>query len=590
MQSGLEYTSLPDHIQQIISSRSGLHHLSPQPFFNLNPVIDTEDHHHHQQIENSASHELHLLHHFHQHGLVQDPIGGHHEKPAAVSGMEEDQGEEGEGDDQEERCGGIPEIGGEKPLHEHTNRWPREETLALLKIRSSVEATIRDSNFKGTVWEHVSRKLAELGFNRSAKKCKEKFENVTKYYKKTKNTGRQDGKNYRFYSELETLFNNNNSVGGNHLKAVVGASASEEKTMGLEKNHVDGTSEEETLENPSLQDGSAGENTSKKRRKRKDFEAMKGLCEDMVKQMMAQQETLQRKFLEAVERRDQERMEREEAWKRQEMARLNKETEMRSQEQALASSREATIISFLKKLTEENYHLDGILPSFEEAHSGPTPNLNPLFDSDPDPIQDPKPAAIGTAGDHMSLDLQGDGNGRSGGVGLLKRWPSSEVCALIKLRCKHEEKFRDSNSKGSLWERISQEMTQMGYMRSAKRCKEKWENINKYFRKTNGSAKARPPDSKTCPYFQQLSSLYQNGVLSFPCQKQEEQANSSKLPQKFPGKGVPADSGSAEATESSDYVGGMMHMDGGDNLDGMEAQSSLMEMVCKLSSNYGGAV
>ncbi|XP_031492550.1 trihelix transcription factor GTL1-like [Nymphaea colorata] len=577
MQSGLEYTSLPDHIQQIISSRSGLHHLSPQPFFNLNPVIDTEEHHHHHQIENSSGHELHLLHHFHQHGLVQDPIGGHHEKPAAVSGMEEEQGEEGEGEDQEERCAAASEIGGEKPLHEHTNRWPREETLALLKIRSSVEATIRDSNFKGTVWEHVSRKLAELGFNRSAKKCKEKFENVTKYYKKTKNTGRQDGKSYRFYSELETLFNNNGSSNNSKL----GASASEEQTLALEKNHVDGTSEEETLENPLLQDGSAGENTSKKRRKGQNFEAMKGLCEDMVKKMMAQQEALQRRFLEAVERRDQERMEREEAWKRQEMARLNKETEMRTQEQALASSREATIISFLKRLTQDNIHLEGSLPSFEEAHSGPTPNLNPLFDPEPDP------APISTPGD-VSLDLQGlDANGRSG-AGPLKRWPSSEVCALIKLRCKHEEKFRDGNSKGSLWERISQEMMQMGYMRSAKRCKEKWENINKYFRKTNGAAKLRPPDSKTCPYFHQLSSLYQNGVLSFP--KQEEQPHSSKVLEKCSEKGVAAESGSAEATESSDYVGGMMHMDGGDNLDGMEAQSSLMEMVCKLSSNYDGAV
>jgi hypothetical protein len=51
------------------------------------------------------------------------------------------------------------------------------------------------------------RKLAVLGYKRSAKKCKEKFENVHKYYKRTKEgrAGRQDGKSYRFFTELEAL-------------------------------------------------------------------------------------------------------------------------------------------------------------------------------------------------------------------------------------------------------------------------------------------------------------------------------------------------------------------------------------------------
>lgn len=87
------------------------------------------------------------------------------------------------------------------------NRWPRQETLALLKIRSDMDAVFRDATLKGPLWEEVSRKLAELGYRRSAKKCKEKFENVHKYYKRTKENraGRQDGKTYRFFSQLEAL-------------------------------------------------------------------------------------------------------------------------------------------------------------------------------------------------------------------------------------------------------------------------------------------------------------------------------------------------------------------------------------------------
>ncbi|KAE8682284.1 hypothetical protein F3Y22_tig00111272pilonHSYRG00012 [Hibiscus syriacus] len=52
-----------------------------------------------------------------------------------------------------------------------------------------------------------SRKLAELGYHRSAKKCKEKFENVFKYHKRTKDgrTGKSDGKTYRFSDQLLAL-------------------------------------------------------------------------------------------------------------------------------------------------------------------------------------------------------------------------------------------------------------------------------------------------------------------------------------------------------------------------------------------------
>lgn len=37
------------------------------------------------------------------------------------------------------------------------NRWPRQETLALLKIRSDMDGVFRDSSLKGPLWEEVSR-------------------------------------------------------------------------------------------------------------------------------------------------------------------------------------------------------------------------------------------------------------------------------------------------------------------------------------------------------------------------------------------------------------------------------------------------
>jgi hypothetical protein len=37
------------------------------------------------------------------------------------------------------------------------SRWPREETLALLRIRSEMDALFRDSGLKAPLWEEVSR-------------------------------------------------------------------------------------------------------------------------------------------------------------------------------------------------------------------------------------------------------------------------------------------------------------------------------------------------------------------------------------------------------------------------------------------------
>lgn len=63
-------------------------------------------------------------------------------------------------------------------------------------------------------------------------------------------------------------------------------------------------------------------------------------------------------------------------------------------------------------------------------------------------------------------------------------------------------------------------MKKLGYNRNSKRCKEKWENINKYFKKVKESNKKRPQDSKTCPYFHQLDALYSqknNNINNNPC-------------------------------------------------------------------------
>lgn len=44
------------------------------------------------------------------------------------------------------------------------NRWPREETLALLKIRSEMDTVFKDSGLKAPLWEEVSRLVLKFSF------------------------------------------------------------------------------------------------------------------------------------------------------------------------------------------------------------------------------------------------------------------------------------------------------------------------------------------------------------------------------------------------------------------------------------------
>ncbi|OMO86470.1 hypothetical protein COLO4_21134 [Corchorus olitorius] len=193
-----------------------------------------------------------------------------------------------------------------------------------------------------------------------------------------------------------------------------------------------------------------------------------------VKQVTDHQEGLHKKFLEVIERMDKERTLKEESWRRQEDEKRNRESIARAHEQALATSREAVIVSYLEKITGQSINLPArAIEPFNECY---------------------RPVKV-------------DNNGR---------WPRAEVEALIQARCNLEAKFKEPGTKGAVWEDVSSSMASLGFQRSAKRCKEKWENINKYFRKSKENGKKRSLQSKTCTYFDQLDQLYSRIPIACP--------------------------------------------------------------------------
>ncbi|CAM0956523.1 unnamed protein product [Alopecurus aequalis] len=443
-------------------------------------------------------------------------------------------------------------------------------------------------------------KLAEEGYRRNGKKCKEKFENVHKYYKRTKDSraGRNDGKTYRFFQQLEALHGPSGAaspvaspspvvgvpgvVGPSAVRPLaepppVGATAGMATpvvggNLSFSTSNTEDYSDEEDSDDEGTDD--MGERGKRKRTSESGAAAGAGsgkmmrFFEGLMKQVMERQEAMQQRFLEAIEKREQDRMIREEAWRRQEMARLAREQEILAQERAMAATRDAAVLSFIQKITGQAIPMPSIAapaitfmpppppssqthatpiaysaappPSSQppaSTHSQPQPSPRPqkpptMPPASPQPQKSPAPATpqqqalvvhqsstdIVMTPTETPHDASGyDGSGGGGGAASSSRWPKAEVHALIQLRSNLDMRYQEAGPKGPLWEEISAGMGRMGYNRSSKRCKEKWENINKYFKKVKESNKKRPEDSKTCPYFHQLEALYRNkAVLGSP--------------------------------------------------------------------------
>jgi hypothetical protein len=445
------------------------------------------------------------------------------------------------------------------------------------------------------------RKLADLGYKRSAKKCKEKFENVHKYYKRTKEgrAGRQDGKSYRFFDELEALHaaapqpqqqpphhqlppastapplhafaapvsapqpmsSMPPPPPGPMQPAPISSAApapapgpvpvempsAAHQPLNLPGFSFSSMSESESDDESEDDDMTAETGGSRDRlgkRKRGGgggSKKMMSFFEGLMQQVVERQEEMQRRFLETMEKREAERTAREEAWRRQEVARLNREQEQLAQERAAAASRDAAIIAFLQRIGGQSVQPPPavVVPMSVQTPQPPkqpprqqhppppspqatTPQSKPIsaapLQQQPKETPHREVATPRSAPPTSSASLElvpvteqhvdsGLGGG-DGGAASSSRWPKTEVHALIQLRMELDMRYQETGPKGPLWEEISSGMRRLGYNRSSKRCKEKWENINKYYKKVKESNKKRPEDSKTCPYFHQLEAIY----------------------------------------------------------------------------------
>lgn len=206
------------------------------------------------------------------------------------------------------------------------------------------------------------------------------------------------------------------------------------------------------------------------KRKRKSRRKLELFLENLVTKVMERQEQMHKQLIEIIEKRERERIIREEAWKQQEMQRMKREEELRAQE----TSRSLALISFIQNLLCQEIQI-----------------LEPVTTQ-----------CKGEDGGQMGMqnDIKCNPNNR--------RWDEAEVQALITLRSALEHNVPLTGSKQSIWEEISVGLRSLGYIRTALMCKQKWAGINRNFR-----GKKHPTDGKICQYFHDLNMLYRNGLI-----------------------------------------------------------------------------
>ncbi|XP_028790581.1 trihelix transcription factor PTL-like [Neltuma alba] len=342
-----------------------------------------------------------------------------------------------------------------------TARWPRQETLTLLEIRSRLDSKFRHANQKGPLWDELSRIMAEeYGYQRSGKKCREKFENLYKYYKKTKEgkAGRQDGKHYRFFRQLEALYGESNNptsvqetnLGGNSLHFHTPSQTNQD----IFNRHCDSVSL--TNNSTEVDTSSSDENDSmEKRRKRRGRSwkvKIKELIDSEMKKVMEKQEAWLERLMKTLEEKEKERALREEEWSRQEAARLDNEHKFWAKERAWIEARDAALMDALQKLTGREIR----------------------------------------AGDPTTADIQNySENQNEDGSEILhstdrvgESWTESEITTLFQVRAEVESRFGQSGCPEEvLWEEVANKMTCFGYHKAASVCKDKWESIRSYYKK-----------------------------------------------------------------------------------------------------------
>lgn len=82
--------------------------------------------------------------------------------------------------------------------------WVQDEIKALIAYRKEMDTLFNTSKSNKHLWEQISQKMKDRGYDRSPTMCTDKWRNLLKEYKKAKTQDRGSSKN-SCYKDLEEL-------------------------------------------------------------------------------------------------------------------------------------------------------------------------------------------------------------------------------------------------------------------------------------------------------------------------------------------------------------------------------------------------
>eukprot|EP00850_Spirogloea_muscicola_P001554 SM000006S19319 [mRNA] locus=s6:18759:20871:+ [translate_table: standard] len=303
-----------------------------------------------------------------------------------------------------------------KTFHKKRSKnWTRPETLKLIKVRSEMEERFTKSGRKMELWDEVSDKLQAEYVNRDAQQCRDKWEKLTAGYKEVRDGLREKDDN-PFYDDLHYV------LGGKPLPK----SSREEEEEEVEEKQI------KKLKKKSRSLSGA------------DVAAVQG----MVEAVMKHQQKMLREMLDALEKRDQVRLEREEKWRAEE----------RSQRVMFNNA----MLQLLQKLANG---------SSKPAAQANTTLLEEANNS------------------YASLPKK-----RS------KNWRRGEVLQMIRLRGDMDERFVKSNRRQNLWDELAEQLAVVGVNRDGKQCREKWDKLTAEYKDVLEGKK----DQHESPYYHEI--------------------------------------------------------------------------------------
>jgi len=130
----------------------------------------------------------------------------------------------------------LPESSGEDGGHDSSRAaaagsapkrraetWVREETLCLIALRREMDAHFNTSKSNKHLWEAISARMRDQGFDRSPTMCTDKWRNLLKEFKKARSHARSSGgggaggnanAKMAYYKEIDDLLKRRGKAGG----------------------------------------------------------------------------------------------------------------------------------------------------------------------------------------------------------------------------------------------------------------------------------------------------------------------------------------------------------------------------------------